>query len=123
MLAKLQELENKYLALEEELSNPDLLKDQKKYQEIAKRHADLRVIVQSYRQDRDVLKQIDENKVLLDDPDQEIRELCPRIPMTKRTCFWKSGPVRAETRLPFLQRICSVCTAAMLSKKDGKWRC
>lgn len=75
MLAKLQELENKYLALEKELSDPDLLKDQKRYHEIAKRHADLRVIVQSYRQDRDVLKQIDENKVLLEDPDPEIREL------------------------------------------------
>ncbi|MEA1991795.1 MAG: peptide chain release factor 1 [Thermodesulfobacteriota bacterium] len=75
MLAKLQELENKYLDLEQELSDPDLLKNQKKYQEIAKRHADLRVIVQSYRQDRNILKQIDENKVLLGDPDPEIREL------------------------------------------------
>ena len=75
MLAKLQELENKYLDLEQELSDPDLLKNQKKYQEIAKRHADLRVIVQSYRQDRDILEQIDENRVLLGDPDPEIREL------------------------------------------------
>ena len=75
MLAKLQELENKYLDLEQELSDPDLLKNQKKYQEIAKRHADLRVIVQSYRQDRDILEQIDENKVLLGDPDPEIRKL------------------------------------------------
>jgi peptide chain release factor 1 len=75
MLAKLQELENKYLDLEQELSDPDLLKNQKKYQEIAKRHADLRVIVQSHRQDRGILEQIDENKVLLGDPDPEIREL------------------------------------------------
>ncbi|MBW2351027.1 MAG: PCRF domain-containing protein, partial [Deltaproteobacteria bacterium] len=75
MLAKLQELENKYLALEQELSDPDLLKDQKKYQKIAKSHADLRVIVQSYRQGRDILEQINENKVLLGDPDPEIREL------------------------------------------------
>jgi peptide chain release factor 1 len=75
MLAKLQELENKYLSLEEELSDPDLLKDQKKYQEIAKRHSDLRLIVQSYRQNRNILEQIDKNRVLLDDPDPEIREL------------------------------------------------
>jgi peptide chain release factor 1 len=75
MLAKLQELENKYLALEQELSDPDLLKDQKRYQKIAKRHADLRVIVQSYRQYLNILEQIDENKVLLGDPDLEIRKL------------------------------------------------
>ena len=75
MLAKLQELENKYLDLEQELSDPDLLKNQKKYQEIAKKHADLRVIVQPYRQNRDILEQIDENRILLGDSDPEIREL------------------------------------------------
>ncbi|OPL17314.1 MAG: peptide chain release factor 1 [delta proteobacterium ML8_D] len=75
MLAKLQELENKYLALEQELSDPGLLKDQKRYQKIAKRHADLRLIVESYRQQLNILEQIDENKVLLGDPDPEIRKL------------------------------------------------
>ncbi len=75
MLTKLQELEKTYQALEKELSDPDLLKDQKRYQKIAKRHADLRIIVEAYRQDREVIKQIDENRVLLNDPDPEIREL------------------------------------------------
>jgi peptide chain release factor 1 len=75
MLVNFQELENKYLLLEKALSDPDLLKDQKKYKEIVKKHADLKLIVQTCRQYFDLLKQIDENKVLLNDSDPEIREL------------------------------------------------
>ena len=75
MLSRLQELEDKYKDLEIELSDPELLKDQKKYRGVAKRHADLGTIVQAFCQYRDILKQIDDNKGLLGDPDPEIREL------------------------------------------------
>ncbi len=75
MQAKLRDLEEKYRILEAELSNPEILKDQKKYQRLAKEHADIGAIVQTYRRYKDVVSQIEESKGLLKDPDPELREL------------------------------------------------
>ncbi len=75
MLAKLQDLENRYQVLERELSNPDLIRDPKKYQRVAKEHADLNKIVSAYRQYRELLRQIDEDRGLLEDPDPEVQQL------------------------------------------------
>jgi len=75
MLAKLQELENRYQTLEKELSDPNLVKDQKRYQGIAKEHADLNKIVLAYRQYRKLLKRIEDDKGLFEDPDPEIQQL------------------------------------------------
>ncbi|OCC16181.1 Peptide chain release factor 1 [Dissulfuribacter thermophilus] len=75
MLKRLDEIEDKFLALEKELGDPECLKDQKHYQAIAKEHAELAPIVETYRELKKVQSEIEENKALLHDADPEISAL------------------------------------------------
>ncbi len=75
MFAKLQELEKKYLALEEEMSQPDIFQDRDRYLKVTKEHSDLEEVVKTYRLYKDIEQQIEENKILLSDADPDIQEL------------------------------------------------
>ncbi len=74
-ISELETIEKRYVELENQLSNPEVYKDKKKYSELAKAHANLEEIVKVYRDYKKVLKAIEENKELLRDPDEDIREL------------------------------------------------
>lgn len=75
MFAKLENLEKRYLELEEQLAAPDVFDDQERYRKIAKAHADLQPVVVLFRRYRDLLRQHQENKELLEDADHEIRSM------------------------------------------------
>lgn len=75
MLQELETAEIRYIELDRLLSNPEILKDQKKYKQIAREHSGLSEIVESYRNYRSINDEIEENKILLDEDDEEIREL------------------------------------------------
>ncbi|HID96715.1 MAG TPA: peptide chain release factor 1 [Thermodesulfobacteriaceae bacterium] len=75
MFDRLHELVEKYDALEADLSDPDILKDRERYQKLAKNHADLRKVIQVYREYQGVQREIEENRGLLVDSDPEIREM------------------------------------------------
>jgi len=75
VLQKLETSETRYLELDRLLSNPEVLKDQKRYKQIAREHSDLSEIVELYRNYRRINDEIEENKILLDEDDEEIREL------------------------------------------------
>ncbi|HYA02608.1 MAG TPA: peptide chain release factor 1 [Syntrophobacteria bacterium] len=75
MYEKLQGIEARYLQLEQNLSDPQTIANLKEYQRLAKEHGDLTPCVQALRKYRQLLQQLEENKDLLTDPDQEIREL------------------------------------------------
>ena len=75
MLQKLETSEIRYLELDRLLSNPEVLKDQKRYKQIAREHSDLSEVVELYRNYRRINDEIEENKILLDEDDEEIREL------------------------------------------------
>ncbi|MEW6616459.1 MAG: peptide chain release factor 1 [Thermodesulfobacteriota bacterium] len=75
MLQELETAEIRYLELDSLLSSPEIIRDQKRYQQIAREHSDLTEIVESYRNYRKINDQIEENKILLDEDDEEIREL------------------------------------------------
>lgn len=75
MFAKIKEIEDRYEQLERALSNPDIIKDQKIYQKYSKEHSDLSPIVNSFREYNSVQEEIESNKSLLDDPDQDIKKL------------------------------------------------
>ncbi len=75
MLKKLDDLEKKFHALEQELSDPAVIKNQKKFQKIAKEHAELAPIIQTYKSFQKTQEEIEENRLLASDPDPEIREL------------------------------------------------
>jgi peptide chain release factor 1 len=75
MYEKLQGIEERYLQLEQGLSDPQTIANPKEYQRLAKEHSELTPCVQALRKHRHLLKQLEENKELLTDPDQEIRDL------------------------------------------------
>jgi peptide chain release factor 1 len=76
MFNRLKSVEEKYLQLEEQLSNAEILANQKEYQKIAKEHADISSIVETYRQHKRLSRQIQENQDQLEEEqDPEMREL------------------------------------------------
>jgi peptide chain release factor 1 len=75
MLERLQEIVEKYNFLETRLADPEILNDQKNFQEIAKEHSGITPIVKAFKEYEEVLKQIEESKILFHDPDPEIRDI------------------------------------------------
>lgn len=75
MFEKIKEIEDRFQQLENELSKPDVFKDQKAYQKITKEHSHLAPIVNTFRQYSSILEEIESNNTLLYDPDPEIRKL------------------------------------------------
>ncbi|MGQ9500186.1 MAG: peptide chain release factor 1 [Dissulfurimicrobium sp.] len=75
MLSKLQELEKKFLSLESEMSDPRVAQDRERYSKLAKEYADISDIMRVYGEYKEILWQLDENKILANDPDQDIREM------------------------------------------------
>lgn len=75
MFQGLETVEARSLELDILLSNPDVMKDQKKYQQITREHSSLSEIVDSYAKYKKVKVEIDGNKELLCEDDEEIREL------------------------------------------------
>ncbi len=75
MLGKLAELEKRFHELEEQLSDPALVKDQKRYQQVAKEHADLSPVIAAFNEYRRIEKELGENRELMKDSDPEIAAL------------------------------------------------
>ncbi len=61
--------------MERELARPEIIRDQKTYQKYSKEHSRLSPIVDSFRKYTAIQQEIENNKSLLDDHDQEIRKL------------------------------------------------
>ncbi|MFP4083318.1 MAG: peptide chain release factor 1 [Desulfonatronovibrio sp.] len=75
MYAKLDALEQEYLQIESDLSDPEVYGDQEKYRRLSKSHADLAPIVNAFREYKNADSEIDENSELLRDSDLELRQM------------------------------------------------
>ncbi|MCX7795461.1 MAG: peptide chain release factor 1 [bacterium] len=71
MWDKLEEIEKKYIELETSLAKPEVIANQELFQELAKTYSELGEIVSVYREYKQVEKEINDLKSLLDDPDLE----------------------------------------------------
>ncbi|MBX6422424.1 peptide chain release factor 1 [Thermosulfurimonas sp. F29] len=75
-LSRLAEVERRYRELSEELSDPALFSDRERYARLAREHAELEPVVEAYREYQRILKELAENKELLEEEkDEELREL------------------------------------------------
>ncbi len=92
MFAKLEGLEKKYMELEGQLAEPDVFNDQERYRKLTKAHADLRDVVDLFREHRTLTQDIQENTQLLNDADPDIREMAQEELRT------------AEARLPNIEQ-------------------
>jgi len=75
MIAKLKGIEERYIKLEHLLSDPDVISNQKKYQEYLIEHGELNKIVPVFRVYERLLEEHKEAKELLKDDDSEIRAM------------------------------------------------
>lgn len=75
MHEKLDGVEERYQKIETRLVEPDVVKDQTRYQKYVREHAELGKIVAVYRDYKKTLKALAEGKELLADNDPEIRDL------------------------------------------------
>ena len=75
MLAKLESLEQRLLELEKDLAAPDAFDDQERYRKLTKAHADLKPVVDLFREYRDCLRQMQENRELEQDSEPDIRAM------------------------------------------------
>jgi peptide chain release factor 1 len=73
MLDKLARLEEEYRELEALLADPEVLKDQKRYQALSRRYAEMGEIIALIREYRKVREDLEQAESLLEDP--ELREV------------------------------------------------
>ena len=66
---KLEELQKRYDELSLALSSPEVINDRNQYTRYAKEHAELSNIVALYQKKKSLDTQLEENKELLNDPD------------------------------------------------------
>jgi peptide chain release factor 1 len=85
MFDRLAQMDARYDALSREMSDPTLVRDQKKYQAISKEHRDMEAVVEKYRQWRKVSDGVTEAKAMLSDADlkemaqEELATLEPQL--------------------------------------------
>ncbi|MDB5025351.1 MAG: prfA [Mucilaginibacter sp.] len=76
MLEKLEAINQRWKAVEAELSNPDVMSDMKRYAQLNKEYKDLAKVVDEYNIYRNIMSNIDTNKdILATEKDEEFREM------------------------------------------------
>jgi peptide chain release factor 1 len=75
MFEKLQAVEDHYESLERLLSDPEVIRDQERFQRCAREHSELSRLVQAWRAYRDTARQIEESKALLNEADEELKKM------------------------------------------------
>ncbi|WP_129715553.1 peptide chain release factor 1 [Pedobacter sp. SYP-B3415] len=76
MLDKLEAIKLRWEDVEEQLSNPDVIQDMKRFAALNKEYKDLTKIVEEYKVYKNVMSNIDANKdILANEKDQEMREM------------------------------------------------
>jgi peptide chain release factor 1 len=74
MLGKLEEIHKKYLELEKQINDPDVMSDMKRYIQLNKDYKELQPIVAAYKNYRNVMSSLDAAKEILEkEKDEEMR--------------------------------------------------
>ena len=75
MFGNLSEIEARYSELENDLAQPEIIKDQKLFQQTARQHAELGKIVVAYRELKKMESELADAREFLSDADPDIREM------------------------------------------------
>ncbi|MCP4627998.1 MAG: peptide chain release factor 1 [bacterium] len=75
MFEKLLGVEERFVDVEKQLSDPKVVQDRDAYQKYVREHAELNKIVTAYRQYKQTLQNLEESQDLLKDADPEIKDL------------------------------------------------
>lgn len=75
MLDKLEALYDKYMRLEEQLSDPEITNDMSRFSKINKEYKDLTPIIEAFKEYRDLLGNYNTAKLMLNESDPEMKEM------------------------------------------------
>ena len=75
ILSKLSEVSERYLEIENLLSQPDITSDQEKYIRLSKEYSDLSPVVKAFKDYEKTESALDEARQLIKDADPDIREM------------------------------------------------
>jgi peptide chain release factor 1 len=75
MFDKLKDIEERYRELENMLSNPEIIGNKSLYQKYVMEHADLRELVEAFREYDKINERIEEGQALLRGDDDELKEI------------------------------------------------
>ena len=75
MFEKIAELERRFEELESLLSDPEILANQPEFRRLSKEHSGLAQLVAAFREYKKILTDMEDNRELLKEPDQEMREM------------------------------------------------
>ncbi|GAA0116825.1 peptide chain release factor 1 [Clostridium senegalense] len=76
MLERLEFIENKYDELSNKISDPSVMANQKEWQKLCKEHSDMEIMVTKYREYKNALSSLEENKaMLIEESDKEMKEM------------------------------------------------
>ncbi|MGD9081309.1 MAG: peptide chain release factor 1 [Desulfobacterales bacterium] len=75
MFEKLKGVEKRFLEIEKQLSDPEIVKDRQAYQKLIREHAELNKIVSVFKEYQKILQGIEDSTELLQDADPEIKNL------------------------------------------------
>ena len=75
MFGQLEEVVNRYHELARQLGDPNVTSDSKRFQQIAKEHAGLRELVETYETYRKTQNDLQGNKELLNESDEDLRQM------------------------------------------------
>jgi peptide chain release factor 1 len=74
-IQRLNELELKFQALEQELATPEVYSDREKFKKLSRTLAELKTIVEKFREYRKVSREIEDNQSVVQSGDRELGEL------------------------------------------------
>jgi peptide chain release factor 1 len=97
MFTKLEEVEKKLEGLTTKLSDPTLTSNPKEFQSLAKEHASLSPLIESYRAYKKACQEIENNKALLNESDAEMRTMAK-----EELTHWEAEKERLEGELKIL---------------------
>ncbi|MFT5167222.1 MAG: peptide chain release factor 1 [Saprospiraceae bacterium] len=75
MLDKLEAIYERYIRLEEQLSDPQVTADMSKYKKVSKEYKDLKELVDVYQSYKNLLGNIETSREMLKEEDEEMREM------------------------------------------------
>ena len=74
-IRKIEEVEARYDELSGKLADPSVFRDQKAYRKLARQHAEITVVVEKFREWKAAVREIEEARSMLDEPDPELVEM------------------------------------------------
>ena len=75
MLDKLEAIKERYIYLEEQLADPDVITDMSRYKKVSKEYKDLKPVVETYEAYKEILGNIETSKEMLKEDDPDMKEM------------------------------------------------